>query len=77
MSEQTEELSSGMSLAAGGKIVGRITSAVFSKRLKASIALALIKRGFNEPGTKLVAATDEQKINVNVVSLPFPGAEQI
>ena len=77
ISEQKEELSSGMSLAAGGKVVGQITSAVFSKRLKAPIALALIKRGFNEPGTKLVGAADGRKMNVNVVSLPFPAAEQI
>jgi glycine cleavage system aminomethyltransferase T len=77
ISEQKEELVSGMSLAAGERVVGQITSAVFSERLKLPIALAIIKRGFNEPGTKLVAAADGRKINVDVVSLPFPAAEQI
>jgi len=77
ISEQKEELISGMSLAAGEKVVGQITSAVFSERLKLPIALAIIKRGFNEPGTKLVAAADGRKLNVNVVSLPFLAPEQI
>jgi folate-binding protein YgfZ len=77
ISEQKEELASGMSLAAGERVVGQITSAVFSERLKAPIALALIKRGFNEPGTKLAAAADGRKINVNVVPLPFLAAEKI
>jgi tRNA-modifying protein YgfZ len=77
ISEQKEELSSGMSLAAGEKVVGQITSAVFSKRLGTPIALAMVKRGFNEPGTKLVAAGDGREINVNIVPLPFPAAEQI
>ncbi len=77
VSEQKEELIAGMSLAAGEKVVGQITSAIFSKRLKAPIALAMIKRGFNEPGTKLVAAADGRKMNVDVVPLPFPAAEQI
>src|SRR5438552_14805347 len=77
ISEQKEELSSGMSLAAGEKVVGQITSAIFSKRLKMPIALAMGKRGFNEQGTKLVAAGDGREINVNIVPLPFPAAEQI
>src|SRR5437588_4253099 len=77
ISEQKEELIAGMSLAAGEKVVGQITSAIFSKRLKAPIALAMVKRGFNEPGTKLVAAGDGREINVNIVPLPFPAAEQI
>ena len=75
--DQKEELSSGMSLAAGEKDVGRITSAVFSQRLKAPIALAMVKRGFNEPGAKLVAVADGRKMNVNVVPLPFLPGEQI
>ena len=77
ISEQKEELSSGMSLATGEKVVGQITSAIFSKRLKMPIALAMVKRGFNEPGTKLVAGGDGREINVNIVPLPFPAAEQI
>ena len=77
ISEQKEELSSGMSLAAGEKVVGQITSAIFSKRLKMPIALAMVKRGFNEPGTKLVAVGDGREINVDIVPLPFPAAEQI
>jgi folate-binding protein YgfZ len=67
----------GMDLFAGEKVVGRITSAVFSERLNAPVALAMVKRGFNEAGTDLVAVSNGARLNVRVASLPFPQATKI
>ncbi len=49
-----------------GKEVGKITSALRSERLGKEIALGYLKRGFRKPGTKLMAASW-----VEVVELPF------
>lgn len=49
-----------------GKDAGWITSAVRSESLSKEIALAYVKRGFNEPGTELQAPG-----LVEVVELPF------
>lgn len=49
------------------KDVGWITSATRSDRLGKEIALGYVKRGFNQPGTKLSAAEHP----VEVVELPF------
>ncbi|HEX4667799.1 MAG TPA: glycine cleavage T C-terminal barrel domain-containing protein, partial [Chthoniobacterales bacterium] len=49
------------------KDVGWITSATRSERLGKEIALGFVKRGFNQPGTKLLA--NQQP--VEVVGLPF------
>ena len=64
-------LAPGMELHAGTKVVGHVTSAVFSKRMNAHIALAMIKRGYTETGTSLVTLTDDRPINIKVVALPF------
>src|SRR5438034_2024804 len=64
-------LAPGMELRAGTKMVGRVTSAVFSERLNAHIALAIIKRGYTETGTSLITLMDDRPINVKVVALPF------
>ena len=59
---------------ASGKEVGWITSATRSDRLGKQIALGYVKRGFNNAGTKLdvlAAERSEEKIPVEVVSLPF------
>jgi tRNA-modifying protein YgfZ len=61
----------GTELRAEKKMVGRVTSAVFSKRMNAHIALAMIKRGYNEPGTSLVTLADGAETAVEVVALPF------
>jgi len=61
----------GMELREGTRIVGRLTSAVFSKRMNAHIALAMIKRGYTEPGRSLVTLADGAETGVKVVSLPF------
>jgi folate-binding protein YgfZ len=75
--EGDREFTRGMDLSAGEKVVGRITSAVFSERLNSPIALAMIKRGFNEAGTDLAAFSNGARINVRVASLPFPAPEKI
>jgi folate-binding protein YgfZ len=54
--------------------VGWITSATRSQRIGKEIALGYVKRGFNNPGTKLDAFSAEnsaKRIPVAVVPLPF------
>lgn len=55
-----------ITVADGAKEVGWVTSATRSERLGKEIALGYVKRGFNEPGTKLQAPGP-----VEVVPLPF------
>jgi tRNA-modifying protein YgfZ len=64
-------LAPGKELHAETKMVGHVTSAVFSERLNAHIALAIIKRGYTETGTSLITLVDDRPINVKVVALPF------
>ena len=64
-------LAPGMEVRAGTKVVGRVTSAVFSQRMNSYIALAMIKRGYTEPGTSLVTLADGAETTVQVVALPF------
>ena len=64
-------LAPGMELRAGTKMVGRVTSAVFSERMNAHIALAMIKRGYTDIGTSLIALADGTETSVRVVRLPF------
>jgi folate-binding protein YgfZ len=71
ISEKT--LAPGMELHAETKTVGRVTSAVFSKRMNVHIALAMIKRGYTEAGTSLVAVADGAETSVRVVRVPFSG----
>jgi folate-binding protein YgfZ len=61
----------GMELRAETKMVGRVTSAVFSQRMNAHIALAMIKRGYTETGTSLVTLADGAETSVRIVALPF------
>ena len=64
-------LAPGMELHAGTKVVGRVTSAVFSERMNSHIALAMIKRGYTDIGTSLVTLADGAETTVSVVMLPF------
>jgi tRNA-modifying protein YgfZ len=61
----------GMEVRAGTKVVGRVTSGVFSQRMNSHIALAMIKRGYTEPGRSLVTLADGTETTVEVVALPF------
>jgi len=60
----------GMELRVEEKVVGRVTSAVFSARTTSNIGLAMIKRGYNDIGTSLLASNGKAQTNVRVVVLP-------
>jgi folate-binding protein YgfZ len=69
-------LQPGMKLLApspSGKEAGWITSATRNERLDKEIALGYVKRGFNNPATKLDALSSDaaEAIPVEVVLLPF------
>ena len=66
-----EALLPGMELHVEEKVVGRITSAVFSSRTNSNIGLAMIKRGHNDVGSSLLASNQKVKANVRVVTLPL------
>jgi folate-binding protein YgfZ len=66
-----EELSAGAELRAQEKNAGKITSAAYSPRMRAHIGLAMIKRGFTDPGTQLSAPINGRDLSVRVASLPF------
>ncbi|MCB0061779.1 MAG: folate-binding protein YgfZ [Caldilineaceae bacterium] len=61
-----ELLAVGQDLTVDGRAVGTVTSSVVSAAL-GPIALAIVKRPHNEPGTQLQAGSH----NVQVVALPF------
>ena len=51
--------------------VGKITSAVYSPRLKKNIALAMIEINHSEIGTELKTETNEGNFNCKIVDKPF------
>ena len=51
--------------------IGKITSAVYSPRLKKNIALALVEISHSEIGTVLEVNTNEGKFNCKIVEKPF------
>ena len=53
------------------KIVGKITSAVYSPRLKKNIALAMISIEHSEIGTELDVILSSKVIKANIVEKPF------
>jgi folate-binding protein YgfZ len=67
----SDELAAGVELRGEGKNAGKITSAIYSPRMRAHIGLAMIKRGLTEPGTELTAPINGHNLNVHVASLPF------
>ena len=52
-------------------IVGKVTSAVFSPRLKQNIALAIISVEVSDIGTELIVKTNQGTPKVVVVKKPF------
>ncbi|HKS30846.1 MAG TPA: glycine cleavage T C-terminal barrel domain-containing protein [Chthoniobacterales bacterium] len=68
-----EQLYSGMELRMEEKLVGRVTSSVFSARANSSLGLAMIKRGYNDIGTSLLASNEKAQTSVRVVALPMKG----
>ena len=53
------------------KIIGVVTSAVYSPRLKSNIALAIVKKEFSDIGTLLKVNIDNNLVNANIVQKPF------
>jgi folate-binding protein YgfZ len=57
---------------AGGREAGRVTSSVYSPRLRRHVALALVKYDFLAPGTELkVFADDAEVCAAHVAELPL------
>ena len=54
-----------------GKIIGKVTSAVYSPRLKKNIALAMIEINYSELGNQLDIQTHEGKYTAKIVEKPF------
>ena len=54
-----------------GKKIGKVTSAVYSPRLKKNIALAMIEVNHSELGNKLDIETHEGKYSATIVEKPF------
>ena len=53
------------------KVIGKVTSAVYSPRLKKNIALGMIEIDFSDIGYKLKVSTNDEIINCTVVEKPF------
>jgi len=54
-----------------GKQIGKVTSAVYSPRLKKNIALAMVEINFSNNGTSLEVTSHEGNYNSTVVEKPF------
>jgi aminomethyltransferase len=54
-----------------GKIIGKVTSAVYSPRLKKNIALAMIELVYSNIGTVLEVKTDKEYCSSKIVEIPF------
>ena len=54
----------GAELKAGDQAVGQVTSAAFVPRVGASLALAYVRRGYDEPGSKLACDLGEASVVV-------------
>lgn len=61
----------GGKLFAGEKEIGWITSAVSSPSLRCPIALGYVRRGYTDPGTRLVVEGGSGSVEAEVVPLPF------
>ena len=53
------------------KIIGKVTSAVYSPRLKKNIALAMVEIQQSKNGNKFDVISNEGKFNCTVVEKPF------
>ena len=53
----SEMLQSGQELTVAGQAIGRVTSAVWSPRARAVLALAYLRHGFDQPGARLETAS--------------------
>ena len=53
------------------KIVGKVTSAVFSPRLNRNIALAMVDKNFSKLGLNLLVKINGQMRQAKIVEKPF------
>jgi tRNA-modifying protein YgfZ len=67
----TEVPTTGDALRSGDRDAGHVTSAVWSPRFEAPIALAMIRRDFFLPDTELTVLHGDQPLAARVVPLPF------
>jgi aminomethyltransferase len=61
----------GMSVEAGGRTVGRVTSGAFGPSLERAIALAYVETAFVAPDTRLEVVAGTTRIPARVVKRPF------
>ena len=54
-----------------GKKIGKVTSAVYSPRLKKNIALAMVEINHSEIGNNLKIISDDKEINSTIIEKPF------
>jgi len=54
-----------------GKKIGKVTSAVYSPRLKKNIALAMVKINHSEIGNNLKIIFEDKQINATIIEKPF------
>ncbi|MDC0061187.1 glycine cleavage system protein T [Candidatus Pelagibacter sp.] len=54
-----------------GKKIGKVTSAVYSPRLKKNIALAMVEINHSEIGNDLKIISDNKEINSTIIEKPF------
>lgn len=64
-------LTPGSELRVEGRSAGVVTSAAHSPALDAPIALAIVKRPYNQPGTTVQVVSDNATDDAQVVALPF------
>ena len=53
------------------KHIGKVTSAVYSPRLKKNIALAMVESDSSEPGTQLEVQQPTESVSATIVKKPF------
>ena len=63
-------------LLSGDKKIGKVTSAVYSPRLKKNIALAMISSNNAELGTNVEIKIDDNNFNAEIVKKPFYDASK-
>ena len=66
----------GWDVVAGGRLVGEVTSAVWSPRLGTNVALGMLEIGSTALGTAVVVRCPDGDRSASVVEVPFPGASQ-
>jgi folate-binding protein YgfZ len=64
---QSNDVAAGLDVVKDGQTVGTVTSAAWSPRLQATVALGYVRRGSHMPGTVLSSAAGE----ASVVTLPM------